>query len=144
MSKDKYNEFLKNYVLDGQKYEFGAIKDSKIYFFQKYKDKPIFYNNRAMIVVDLNEKNELISYTQTMLTDLKEMGESEKTKEQEIITAQTALENIYLKNKIAENTHVKEAQIGYATLAESSSNIQVLAPTWNLKTEQKRIFCECN
>ncbi|GLV62947.1 hypothetical protein Bmyc01_16170 [Bacillus mycoides] len=140
LSKDKYNDFLKNYVLDGQKYEFGAMKDSKIYFFQKYKDKPIFYNNHAMIVVDLNEKNELVSYTQTMLTDLKEMGESEKTKEQEIITAQTALENIYVKNKIAENTHVKEAQIGYATLAESSSNIQVLAPTWNLKTEQKKDY----
>jgi regulatory protein YycI of two-component signal transduction system YycFG len=37
----------------------------------------------------------LVSYTQTMLTDLKEMGEGEKTKEQEIITAQTALENLY-------------------------------------------------
>lgn len=35
-----------------------------------------------------------------MLTDLKEMGESEKTKEQEIITAQTALENIYVKIKL--------------------------------------------
>lgn len=34
-----------------------------------------------------------------MLTDLKEMGESEKTKQQEIITAQTALENLYLKIK---------------------------------------------
>jgi regulatory protein YycI of two-component signal transduction system YycFG len=43
-----------------------------------------------------------------MLTDLKEMGEGEKTKEQEIITAQTALENLYLKNKIHGNTHVKD------------------------------------
>lgn len=59
LSKDKYNEFLKNNVLDGQKYEFGAVKDSKIYFFQKYKDKPIFYNNQAMIVVELNEKMNL-------------------------------------------------------------------------------------
>ena len=42
--------------IDGQKYEFGAMKDSKIYFFQKYKDKPIFYNDQAMIVVELNEK----------------------------------------------------------------------------------------
>lgn len=86
------------------------------------------------------KKNELVSYTQTMLTDLKEMGEGEKTKEQEIITAQTALENLYLKNKIHGNTHVKEAQIGYATLTASTSNNQVLAPTWNLKTEQKQDF----
>ena len=76
---------MKNYVLDGQKYEFGAVKDSKIYFFQKYKDKPIFYNNQAMIVVELNEKNELVSYTRTMLTDLKEMGEGEKRKSKKLL-----------------------------------------------------------
>jgi len=143
LSKDKYSEFLKNYVLDGQKYEFGKAEATKIYFFQKYKDKPIFYNDHGMIVVDVNEKGEFVSYTQTMLTDLKEMGENEKAKEQEIITAQTALENLYFnnnnnKNKIKQNTHFKEAQIGYATLvASSASNIQVLAPTWNLKTNRK-------
>ncbi|WP_153019521.1 two-component system regulatory protein YycI [Bacillus gaemokensis] len=138
LSKDKYNEFLKSYVLDGQKYEFGKIEGSKIYFFQKYKDKPIFYNDHGMVVVELNEKGDLVSYTQTMLTDLKEMGESEKAKEQEIITAQTALENLYFKNQLKQNTHFKEAQIGYATLVASSiSNIQVLAPTWNLKTDRK-------
>ena len=75
---------MKNYVLDGQKYEFGAVKDSKIYFFQNIKDKPIFYNNQAMIVVELNE-NELVSYTQTMLTDLKEMGEGEKRKSKKLL-----------------------------------------------------------
>lgn len=139
LSKDKYSEFLKNYVLDGQKYEFGKAEATKIYFFQKYKDKPIFYNDHGMIVVDVNEKGEFISYTQTMLTDLKEMGENEKAKEQEIITAQTALENLYFKkDEIKQNTHFKEAQIGYATLvASSASNTQVLAPTWNLKTDRK-------
>ena len=76
---------MKNYVLDGQKYEFGAVKDSKIYFFKNIKDKPIFYNNQAMIVVELNEKNELVSYTQTMLTDLKEMGEGEKRKSKKLL-----------------------------------------------------------
>ena len=60
------------------------MKDSKIYFFQKYKDKPIFYNDQAMIVVELNE-NELVSYTQTMLTDLKEMGESEKRNSKKLL-----------------------------------------------------------
>ena len=40
---------------------------------------------RAMIVVELNEKNELVSYTQTMLTDLKEMGESEKRNSKKLL-----------------------------------------------------------
>ena len=37
-----------------------------------------------MIVVELNE-NELVSYTQTMLTDLKEMGEGEKRKSKKLL-----------------------------------------------------------
>lgn len=138
LSKENYNEFLKNYVLDGQKYEFGKVEGTKVYFFQTYKDKPIFYNDHGMIVAELNEKNELVSYTQTMLTDLKEMGEDEKAKEQGIITAQNALENLYFKNELKQNTYVKEAQLGYATLvASATSDTQVLAPTWNLKTDRK-------
>ncbi|MDM5191084.1 two-component system regulatory protein YycI [Bacillus sp. DX4.1] len=138
LSKDNYSEFLKNYVLDGQKYEFGKAEGMKIYFFQKYKDKPIFYNDHGMIVAELNEKNEFVSYTQTMLTELKEMGDDGKPKEQEIITAQNALETLYGKNQLKQNTNFKVAQIGYATVvAPSSSNVQVLAPTWNLRTDRK-------
>lgn len=38
-----------------------------------------------MIVVDVNEKGEFVSYTQTMLTDLKEMGENEKVKSKRLL-----------------------------------------------------------
>ena len=112
------------------------MKDSKIYFFQKYKDKPIFYNDRAMIVVELNE-NELVSYTQTMLTDLKEMGESENETARNYYCPNCFRKSVF-KNKIHGNTHVKEAQIGYANLTASTSNNQVLAPTWNLKRSRSR------
>ncbi|ABS24184.1 two-component system regulatory protein YycI [Bacillus cytotoxicus] len=139
LAKDKYGDFLRNYVVDGQKYEFAKSEASKIYFFQKYKDKPIFYNDHAMIIVTLNEKDEIVSYTQTMLTDLKEMGENDKAKEQEIISAQKALENLFVKQELTPNTHIKEAQIGYATLVSlAESNKQVLTPTWNLKEKGKK------
>ena len=93
------------------------VEGTKIYFFQKYKDKPIFYNDHGMIVVDVNEKGEFISYTQTMLTDLKEMSENEKAKEQNYYRS-NSFKNLYFKTGIKQNTHFKE-QIGYATLVAS-------------------------
>lgn len=134
--EDSYNEFLKSYVFEGQKYTFAKVEGSKVYFHQKYKEKSIFYNPYGMIIAELNDKQEIVSYTQTMLTDLKEMGGSDK--KQEIITARDALEALYGKNELKQNTHVTEAKIGYATVVDpSSSNVQVLAPTWNLKTDKK-------
>lgn len=134
--EDSYDAFLKSYVLEGQKYTFAKVEGTKVYFHQKFRDKSIFYNPHGMIVAELNDKKQIVSYTQTMLTDLQEMGGSGE--EQEIITARDAFETLFWKNELEKNTHVKEAKIGYATVVDpSSSSVQVLAPTWNLKTDKK-------
>ncbi|CAG9613574.1 Two-component system WalR/WalK regulatory protein YycI [Bacillus rhizoplanae] len=137
---DNYSEFLRSYVIDGQKYSAaGKVEGSRVYFFQKYKDKPIYYNQHGMIVAELNEKKEIISYTQTMLYDFKEMGE--QNKELDIISARNALETLYTKNELKQGSHVKGAKLGYATVvAPSSSNVQVLVPTWNLYTDKMDYF----
>ncbi|MCM3736308.1 two-component system regulatory protein YycI [Bacillus cytotoxicus] len=140
---DNYSEFLRSYVMDGQKYSAaGKAEGSKVYFFQKYKDKPLFYNQHGMIVAELNEKKEIISYTQTMLYEFKEMGD--RNKELDIISARNALETLYTKNtknELKQGTHVKGAKLGYATVvAPSSSNVQVLVPTWNLYTDKMDYF----
>ncbi|MFI8709685.1 two-component system regulatory protein YycI [Bacillus sp. NPDC077411] len=139
-TSDNYSEFLRSYVIDGQKYNaVGKAEGSKVYFFQKYKDKPLFYNQHGMIVAELNEKKEIISYTQTMLYDFKEMGE--KNKELDIISAPNALETLYKKNELRQGSHIKGAKLGYATVvAPSSSNVQVLVPTWNLYTDKMDYF----
>ncbi|CAM4382991.1 hypothetical protein BAMA_12770 [Bacillus manliponensis] len=137
--EDNYDMFLKSYVLEGQKYTFAKVDGTKVYFHQKFRDKSIFYNPNGMIVAELNDKKQIVSYTQTMLTDLQEMGGSNK--EQEIITAQSAFETLFEKNELYHNTHIKEAKIGYATVVDpSSSNVQVLAPTWNLKSDKKEDY----
>ncbi|MFD0767579.1 two-component system regulatory protein YycI [Bacillus sp. CGMCC 1.60114] len=141
-TSDNYSEFLRSYVIDGQKYSAaGKAEGSKVYFFQKYKDKPLFYNQHGMIVAELNEKKEIISYTQTMLYEFKEMGD--QNKELDIISARNALETLYTntKNELKQGSHIKGAKLGYATVvAPSSSNIQVLVPTWNLYTDKMDYF----
>ncbi|WP_429757470.1 two-component system regulatory protein YycI [Bacillus sp. S14(2024)] len=139
-TSDNYSEFLRSYVIDGQKYSAaGKAEGSKVYFFQKYKDKPLFYNQHGMIVAELNEKKEIISYTQTMLYEFKEMGD--QNKELDIISARNALETLYTKIELKQGSHIKGAKLGYATVvAPSSSNIQVLVPTWNLYTDKLDYF----
>ncbi|PEA56575.1 hypothetical protein CON64_01285 [Bacillus pseudomycoides] len=139
-TSDNYSEFLRSYVIDGQKYSAtGKVEGSKVYFFQKYKDKPLFYNQHGMIVAELNEKKEVISYTQTMLYEFKEMGE--RNKELDIISARNALETLYTKNELKQGSYIKGAKLGYATVvAPSSSNVQVLVPTWNLYTDKIDYF----
>ncbi|MFX3623280.1 MAG: two-component system regulatory protein YycI [Ectobacillus sp.] len=126
-----FEEFLKSYVLEGPKYKYWKTdqKAKKIYFFQQYKTKSIFYNKYAALVLDINDKNEIISYTQTMLTDVSEMGGDNK--KQDIITAAQALETLYLKNELKPESRVTKAEIGYYTIVIPSSGVQVIAPTWH-------------
>ncbi|WP_429756588.1 two-component system regulatory protein YycI [Bacillus sp. S10(2024)] len=139
-ASDNYSEFLRSYVIDGQKYSAaGKVEGSRVYFFQKYKDKPLFYNQHGMIVAELNEKKEIVSYTQTMLYEFKEMGD--RNKELDIISARNALETLYTKTELKQGIHIKGAKLGYATVvAPSSSNVQVLVPTWNLYTDKMDYF----
>jgi regulatory protein YycI of two-component signal transduction system YycFG len=127
-----FEEFLRDSVLDGTKYKYWKLdeKEKKIYFFQQFKGKNIFHNQYAAIVADINEKNEIVSYTQTMLTDVKEMGGESKA--QEIITATKALKTLYLKGEIESGSRVTKVELGYYTVViPSSSGFQVIAPTWH-------------
>lgn len=127
-----FDEFLRTYVIDGAKYKYWNTdeKEKKIYFFQQYQTKNIFYNKNAALVVDLNDKNEIVSYTQTMLSDVTDMG-GPNTQE-DIITSAKALETLYLKNQIAAGSKITKVEIGYYTVViPSSLGVQVIAPTWH-------------
>lgn len=127
-----FEDLLRDFVLDGTKYKYWRIDEGekKIYFFQQFKGKNIFHNQYATLVADINEKNEIVSYTQRMLTDVGEMGGESKA--QEIITATKALKTLYLKGKIESGSRVTKVELGYYTVViPSTSGFQVIAPTWH-------------
>ncbi|MFD3450539.1 two-component system regulatory protein YycI [Microbacteriaceae bacterium 4G12] len=132
-----FEEFLRTYILEGQKYKYWKTddKEKKIYFFQQYKGKNVFYNQNASLVLDINENSDIVSYTQTMLTDVSEMGGS-----QDIITSLKALEALYLKNEIKQGSRVTKVELGYynyTVLNTSAAGIQVIAPTWHFVVNGK-------
>nr|WP_279665626.1 two-component system regulatory protein YycI [Ectobacillus ponti] len=132
-----FEEFLRTYVLDGPKYKYWRIeqKEGKIYFFQQYKGKNIFHNEYAQIQMNLNDHDEIVSYTQTMLTDITELGGKDKA--QNIITAIKALEALYLKNNLKSGDRVTKVELGYYTVVPYSAGIQVIAPTWHFVVNGK-------
>jgi regulatory protein YycI of two-component signal transduction system YycFG len=135
-----FEEFLRNYIFDGPKYKYWKTdeKEKKIYFFQQYKGRNIFYNEYAMLILSYNDKNEIISYTQTMLKDVSELGG--KNKEQDIITSVKALETLYLKNAIKPGSRVTKVEMGYYTIVIPPSGGQVIAPTWHFVVNGKEDY----
>ncbi|WP_416827924.1 two-component system regulatory protein YycI [Ectobacillus polymachus] len=134
-----YDEFLRNYVIDGSKYKYWTTneKDRKIYFFQQYKNQSIFSNKGAAIIADINDKNEIVSYTQTMLTGVTEMGGTQE----DIITSAKALETLYLKNEIKAGSKITKVEFGYYTVViPSSLGVQVIAPTWHFTVNNENDY----
>lgn len=132
-----FEEFLRTYIFEGSKYKYWKTdeKEKKIYFFQQYKNKNIFLNDYAMLIANFNDKNEITSYTQTMLTAVSEMGG--RNKEQDIVTSVKALETLYLKNEIKPGSRITKVEMGYYAIVIPSSGAQVIAPTWHFVVNGK-------
>ena len=86
------NNFIKENVLYGDQYRFWkkSSDGSSIVYTQQYKDKPLFENDKARLVFNVNGENEIYSYTQTYLEDIQELSNPEK-----IIQPIKAIEVLY-------------------------------------------------
>ncbi|MGM9986849.1 MAG: two-component system regulatory protein YycI [Bacillaceae bacterium] len=126
-----FTQFLKEYVIDGEQYQYWKTdpQTQTIYFFQKYKGKMIYYNNNAMLTLHYGSDNKLVSYEQTML---KEIAEMESTiGNQELIPAIKALEILYEKNELPSKSKITKVELGYYKLIPEETDIQVIAPAWH-------------
>lgn len=130
------DEFVLSNVVYGDHYVYGEYdkKNNRFIYFQKYNNIPFFNNLSGQLVLTLNEKNEIVSYTQTMLENIKEI------KEQEILTAYDAMVTLYNKQLLKSGGKITEVEIGYYTLVPIMSS-QLLAPTWRFSIEgQEDLF----
>jgi regulatory protein YycI of two-component signal transduction system YycFG len=86
------NNFIKENILYGDQYRFWKRGSDglSIVYTQQYKDKPLFENDKARLVFQVNGENEIFSYTQTYLEDIQELSNLEK-----IIQPIKAIEVLY-------------------------------------------------
>lgn len=129
------DRFVKNFIDSGSVYRYWDYDKTKntITYFQQYNGK-LFYNNRdARIVLQLNEDQEIVSYSQTMLEDITEI------KNQAILSALDAVLILYKNRLLERNDEVIDVELGYYTLVPLKSS-QILAPTWRISIAGKDDF----
>lgn len=129
------NDFVINHIDSGNEYQFWNYDESDhtITYFQQYDGKVFYNNNDARLVLQLNDDNEIISYSQTMLEDIKEI------KSQAILSAYDAVLILYKNRLLERNDEVLTIDLGYYTLVPLKSS-QILAPTWRISIDGKDDF----
>jgi regulatory protein YycI of two-component signal transduction system YycFG len=127
------DEFIHSQALNGNQYKYWDYNEEKneIIYYQVFNGQMLFNNESSQIVIQLNEKNEIESYTQNMLENIKEI------QKQNIITAKQALSILLSKNLLQAESTVSNVELGYYSLVssepnQSQSQSQLLAPTWRI------------
>ena len=128
------NNFIKENVLYGDQYRFWEKSSDglSIVYTQQYKDKPLFENDKARLVFNVNSENEMASYTQSYLEDIQELSNLEK-----IIQPIKAIEVLYDKRQLPPKSKITEPELGYYTFTRLSDTTQVLNPAWCFTVEGK-------
>ncbi|MCA1054917.1 two-component system regulatory protein YycI [Rossellomorea aquimaris] len=130
--KDEMKDFIKEYVMDGDQYTYREYNgdEKTISYNQTYDGKTLFQNANAEIVFALNNENEIVSYKQTMMEDIKSFGEERK-----ILSPLDALQILADSNKIASESKVTSFEAGYSTDVLSDYQV-VMAPTWHFTVKK--------
>lgn len=134
-TREKIVSFVKNNVLQGDRYSYWKRnRDEKtVIFYQQFDDKKLFKNISGYLTVQLDGADNIIGYTQTMLSDIDENREEEA-----ILPAFQAIDALYKNGLIQPDSEIANAELGYYTLAQLTE-VQVLSPTWyfQLKKDDK-------
>lgn len=96
-------------------------------FFQKKNDRPIYYNRNGMILVYLNDDNETMFYTQTMLGDA-----DARQDKKSLIEPLKAIETIYDAQELRPGDKVTKVEMGFHTRVPLANGVQVFVPTWKV------------
>jgi regulatory protein YycI of two-component signal transduction system YycFG len=136
--KDPYRlkEFLQRHIIDGQKYTFWAFdeKSNTVICYQMYDGKIIYNNENGKLLIHVNERNEAVSYEQTMLDDLQKYE-----RKQDIVPAIKAIETLYKKGYLEPGDRVTSVELGYYGLVQFTAS-QVLTPTWHIVVNEKEDY----
>lgn len=126
------DKFLKENVISGNSYKYWGWnkKTDKLLYFQTYRGRPLYFNENAMISIQLNKENEIVSYEQTMLTNIKEI--KEEGSNQDILPPIKAIENLYNNDYLTSGGHISEVELGYYKNVPISGDVQIFAPTWHV------------
>lgn len=129
--KATLNDFLQQYVYEGQSFELWEIDEEArtATFFQRFNDRVLYYNENGEVKIYWNENGEVFMYEQSMLENIEE-NEQKK----DIMPPLQVLQTLYAKNLLKPDSHITAVKLGYSTLIRDTQT-QILTPTWKVRVQ---------
>ncbi|MGP4107834.1 two-component system regulatory protein YycI [Virgibacillus sp. L01] len=130
-------EIVKSKILLEENYTYGTWNKEMnvLVFFQKKRDLPIYYNQNGIVVVYLNNSNEMIFYTQTML------GEAETpTEEKSLIKPIDAIKVLFDGDRLWPEDEITDVNMGFHQRIPLPNGQQLFAPTWTITVNGEKNF----
>ncbi|WP_192797410.1 two-component system regulatory protein YycI [Psychrobacillus glaciei] len=126
--ENKLEKVLQENIIRGNSYGLWSIDEENhsVTFFQKVNNRLVYNNKYAKLIVHFNDKQELVSYEQSLLDNLEDYNESKS-----LLSSMQAIKVLYKRGILKPDSTVKEANLGYSTLAQLEGT-QVFAPTWHI------------
>lgn len=134
--KEDVKKEVKDNVMSASEFTYGGWNTdlNVITFFQKKRDHPVYYNDKGLLLLYLNDDKEIIGYTQTMLG---EENEDFDTSEKSLIEPIHAIDTLYNKRELYTGEEVTDVSLGYYTSQPIVSDEQTFAPTWGITIKGK-------
>lgn len=131
------SELVKNNILLSENYTYSSWNEEMnvLVFFQEKNDYPVYYNQNGIILVYLNDENEMIFYTQTMLGD-----DDSPTEEESVIEPMTAIQALFNGNRLQNGDEITDINMGLHTRIPLESGEQVFSPTWTITVNDEEQF----
>lgn len=106
-----------------------------IIYFQEKKDRTVYFNQNGVILIFLNDNDEAVFYTQTML------GETEQRQdEKSLIEPMQAVETLYKINELKSGDKITNVNIGFHTRVPLADGEQIFVPTWKVHVNNNRSY----
>lgn len=130
------DQLVKNYIVFPEAYQFwGWNKDMNVLIFFQLKDDRLFYfNQNGLLLVFLNEENEMMYYTQTMLGNV-QVQQEKKSIQQPI----QAVGTLYDRNDLYYEDEITNIKMGYYARIVTEG-VQVFTPTWRVEVNDERNY----
>lgn len=136
-SPAKIEEIVKNSFIYPEEYEFwNWNKDMNVLiFFQKKMDRSVYFNHNGLVLVFLDNDNEMLFYTQTMLGEA-----SSRRDRQSLIQPIKAIETLYNHNELRSGDDITMVDIGFHTRVPLANGVQVFVPTWKVTVNDEKNY----
>lgn len=133
LQRSDLNAFVVNKILYGDQYKFSSQnkENQTITFYQHFKNKTIYNNINGKLTLYVNEKNEIYSFTQTLLEEIELLQE-----EHEVLPPMKAIETLYENGLLEPRTKITKVELGLHTLVQLTAS-QLLTPTWHFVVDDK-------